>query len=77
MLWDARIQKRIGDVNAPTLDVHVKAADGITVLFGPSAQASSAFFALLPASWFLMSKERCDLSKTLHPRIPPSQLQVR
>jgi molybdate transport system ATP-binding protein len=41
-MLDARIRKRLGDGNAPTLDVHVKAADGITVLFGPSGAGKTS-----------------------------------
>ncbi|MDR1727642.1 MAG: ABC transporter ATP-binding protein [Acidobacteriota bacterium] len=41
-MLDARIRKKLGGGDAPVLDVHVKAADGITVLFGPSGAGKTS-----------------------------------
>ena len=41
-MLDARIRKRLGTGNAPEIDVHIKAADGVTVLFGPSGAGKTS-----------------------------------
>ena len=39
---DARFRKRLGPGNAPVIDVHIQAEDGITVLFGPSGAGKTS-----------------------------------
>ena len=41
-MLDARILKRLGPVNAPVIDVHIQAMDGVTVLFGPSGAGKTS-----------------------------------
>ena len=41
-MLDARIRKRLGAGNAPVIDVHIQAANGITVLFGPSGAGKTS-----------------------------------
>ena len=41
-MLDARIHKRLGLGNAPVIDVHIQALDGVTVLFGPSGAGKTS-----------------------------------
>jgi molybdate transport system ATP-binding protein len=41
-MLDARIRKRLGNGNAPVIDVHIRAANGVTVLFGPSGAGKTS-----------------------------------
>ena len=41
-MLDARIHKKLGLNGSPVIDVHIKAADGITVLFGPSGAGKTS-----------------------------------
>ena len=41
-MLDARIRKRLGAGNAPVIDVHIQATNGVTVLFGPSGAGKTS-----------------------------------
>ena len=41
-MLDARIRKRFGNGSATVIDVHIQAADGVTVLFGPSGAGKTS-----------------------------------
>jgi molybdate transport system ATP-binding protein len=63
-MLDARIRKRLGAGNAPVIDVHIQAADGITVLFGPSGAGKTSI--LRAVAGILVPEEgRITLGETI------------
>jgi molybdate transport system ATP-binding protein len=63
-MLDARIRKRLGKGNAPVIDVHIQATDGITVLFGPSGAGKTSILRSV-AGILVPDEGRIALGKTV------------
>ena len=64
-MLDARIRKRFGNgVNAAAIDVHIKATDGITVLFGPSGAGKTSILRAV-AGIIIPDEGRITLGSTI------------
>ena len=63
-MLDARIRKRLGAGNAPVIDVHIQATDGVTVLFGPSGACKTSILRAV-AGILVPDEGRITLGKTV------------
>ena len=63
-MLDARIRKKLGTGNAPVIDVHIRAADGVTVLFGPSGAGKTSILRAV-AGILVPDEGRITLGKTV------------
>jgi molybdate transport system ATP-binding protein len=63
-MLDARIRKRLGRGNALVIDVHIQAADGVTVLFGPSGAGKTSILRAV-AGILIPDEGRITLGETV------------
>jgi len=80
-MLDARIRKRLGNGDAPVLDVHIKATDGITVLFGPSGAGKTSILRavagiLVPDEGLITLGDTVFFDSTAGVRLPIRQRNV-
>ena len=61
---DARIRKRLGAGDAPAIDVHIQATEGITVLFGPSGAGKTSILRAV-AGLLVPDEGRITLGETV------------